>query len=817
MTRLQATLLGTFALATGDRRPIPIETRKARALLAVLVMAKGQPLRREQLANLLWSRVDTRQSLASLSQALYSLRRALNGTAPDLIKARPDTVALDADLLSADAWELEAAFTEGGEAGQRCCLNLYEGPFLDDLSIDTEEGYAEWRAAERARLEGYAVDGGTALMAAWERAPEAAEMPLVDRLLSIDPYNEPALRVRMLLLARAGRPAAAIEAADAFATLLSTDLGIAPSDALADLAARIRAGAFDDAASNASRPRRPVPALRPVVIAMAGAVLLGAALLWATLAPGPRPDPDIVRLLVRPFDAGDGVAPDLARGFSDDLSTALVRRSDIDVLSRESGRLVADGDEASSGASHVLRGRMRSDEDRWVLNVWITETDGGREIWADRFAGSEDALRAVRDATVTRISEGIGIALTPLPATEPVALPEAAVPAYLAALGRLHSGAPEGNAEAIERLTELAEAHPDAPEPVAGLAIAYERVAFGADDFARAAGLHWLEGYLRLKRELAAANVEHPDILAARSRLALRRLDHLAAQDLARRALDLDSAHVGALAVLSRSLALTGETDAARRLATRAIVLSPAAPEDGYLSLGLAAFADDEMDRAREAVETAFLTARGRPLQLLALRSAILAGADEAASRAAFRELVAALESRPFGAWRMGDVTYENPRAATWRRPTAAEAATLIRFADAAVDARFRNRLFEASGEAEDAQNMARAVPLSGAEIEERLFDRRIAGRRTWLVLQDWTQVRTADGVLFQDGAFGPLPRAREGRSRVVDARLCDRWVWEETEIENCQLVMRDGAGTPSVLVGETGWFPFVTAETGQP
>jgi hypothetical protein len=81
-----------------------------------------------------------------------------------------------------------------------------------------------------------------------------------------------------------------------------------------------------------------------------------------------------------------------------------------------------------------------------------------------------------------------------------------------------------------------------------------------------------------LKRALASADGEHLDILAARARLALRRLDNLAAQSLARRALELDTGHVGALAVLSRSLALTGETNAARRLAARAAMLSPAAP-----------------------------------------------------------------------------------------------------------------------------------------------------------------------------------------------------------------------------------------------
>jgi TolB-like protein len=620
----------------------------------------------------------------------------------------------------------------------------------------------------------------------------------------------------MSLLAGAGRTGAAIAAADAFAATLSSDLGIAPSDALAGLTARIRAGGFDPAPSGPvvmapSRPKR-----RPALASAAAVFLVAASLLWTTLSRDRAAGPELARLLVRPFEAGEGVPSELARGFSDDLATALVRRAAIDVLSRESGRLVAPGSEAASGASHVLRGRVRSEGEQWVLNVWIAETGDGREVWAGRFTGSASAPRDLREEIVARITDGIGLELAALPEPSQPTLPEEAVPAYLGALSRLHSGSPEGNAEALERFGQLAESHPGAIEPLAGLVVALQRVAFEADDYARAAGLHWLEGYLMLKLAMASAGEDHPDILTARAGLALRRLDHLAAQSLARRALERDSGHVGALAVLSRSLALTGETDAARRIATGAVALSPASPQDGYLSLALAAFAEDDLAAAREAVETAIRTARGRPMQLLALRAAILGlEGDAITAHAAFQDLVEALESRPFGAWRIGDVAFSNPRASTWRRPTAAEVATLVRYADARVDNRFRDGIMEASGELHGSDHIARATTLADQEIEDRLFNRRIVGERSWISAGDWSQVRTTDGTLHQDGAFGPLPRAREGTSFVIDGRLCDRWNWRETEIENCQLVMMDGYSENYILVGETGWFPF--AITGTP
>jgi hypothetical protein len=276
----------------------------------------------------------------------------------------------------------------------------------------------------------------------------------------------------------------------------------------------------------------------------------------------------------------------------------------------------------------------------------------------------------------------------------------------------------------------------------------------------------------------------------------------------------MDRSNVAALEVLARSLALAGETEAARSIATRAITLSPAAPQDGYTALALAAFADGDMAAAADAVEAAFDVARDHPLQLLALRAAILGlGPDDTVARAAFADLVAAVESRPFGAWRIGDVPFTNPRATTWLRPSGAEASSLIRYADGTTDARLQEGLVRASGQTR-LETAPRSAPLSGAEIEELLFNQRLRGQQTWLVQRDWSQTRTADGALFQEGAFGPLPGSREGRSEVIGGRLCDRWMWEATELENCHLVVRTSTEEAYAFIGETGRFPFVIANS---
>jgi hypothetical protein len=324
--------------------------------------------------------------------------------------------------------------------------------------------------------------------------------------------------------------------------------------------------------------------------------------------------------------------------------------------------------------------------------------------------------------------------------------------------------------------------------------------------------LHWREGYLLLKQTLAAIDALHPGLLAAQARLALRRRDFAEAERLARRALEIEASHVPALEVLAKSLALRGETGAAREAAIRAVTLSPAAPSQGQTALSLAAFAEGDLDAAAAAAALAVETAGNPPLELLVLRAALAGlGAAPAAAQDAFADLVGAVESRPYGAWRVGDIAYTNPRAATWRRPSAADAAALVGFAAPAAQVRLARGLARAAGEGPPSPPVAPAV-LDASEIARLVMGRRITGPRGWLADQGWSQTRDAEGRLAQEGAFGPLPAAQSGRSRVENGRLCDRWVWHGQELEACHLVMRTGAMDSYAMVGETGTHPFAAA-----
>ncbi|WP_422071632.1 BTAD domain-containing putative transcriptional regulator [Tranquillimonas rosea] len=807
------TLLGAFGVTDGAGTPVRIETRKARALLAVLALADGRPVPRERLAGLLWSRGEMRQALASLSQALYSLRRALEPVVPGLLVTDGECVALDRSRLRIDVQAFERCAADGTEAALRRCLALYRGDLLDDLAIDTEEAYAEWRSSEAARLHDRAASAAAGLMELWKARPEAADAATIDRALRIDPYCEAAVRVRMRRLASAGRQAAALEQADRFARRLDDDLGTAPSTALTGLRDRIRSGDVRPPPRMGLRPvtRRSAWGLSAILTALVIAV--AGWLLWPR---APAIPAEATRLLVRPFLAGPNVDPGFAEGFGDDLSTALVRRSGLTILSREAGRTVAEGNEGRMGASHVLHGRLRRDGDAMVLNAWIVATGDGQEVWAERLSGDGGDPRALRDLAVARVADRIGLALGPIHAPRPLDLPAAAVAPYLSALGQVRAGSPEATARAVAALVPLSQAHPGAAEPAAALALAYERIAFGADDFARVAGLHRLEGYLRLKVLLARGGVPHPDLLAVRARLALRRLDFDAAEAAARRALAIEGAHVAALETLARTQALRGDTGAAVATALRAIGLAPGASARGYEALALARFAEGDLRAARAATVSALDLARGPSLDMLTLAAAI-EGHDEDRGRGqtAFSALASAVESLPFAAWRVGRVAYDNPRAATWRRPTPAEAAATLGFADPKARASLLAGLVRAGGGA--GAPLSLPQPLSAEALRALLFGQEVVGETSWTVQQPWSQLRTKDGALVQTGAFGPLPAGGDGTSLVLDGRLCDSWVWSGAELETCQLVFPGAGAGRYVIRGEIGLFPFTVAQGARP
>jgi len=214
------TTLGRFAV-TIDGAEVPASSwgsRRSRQLCKRLVAARGWPVQREQLFELLWpDETDNGKLGARLSVQLSAVRRVLGGA----VNATRETVALDLSEVSTD---LEALFnaTDGTVAA-----GLYGGEFLPD---DPDEPWAEtMRAAARAQTADL-VRSTAAAFRSDERYRDAAD--LLRHIVGHDRYDDLAHELLVSCLLDAGDVAAARDAHEARSRAMNElDIDIAPFDA----------------------------------------------------------------------------------------------------------------------------------------------------------------------------------------------------------------------------------------------------------------------------------------------------------------------------------------------------------------------------------------------------------------------------------------------------------------------------------------------------------------------------------------------------------------------------------------------------------
>lgn len=190
--RVWVRTLGGFAVHV-DGRSVPPGawgSRRARQLAKRLVIARGDPVTRDELIELLWPDSDApRERLgARLSVQLTSVRKVLVGG----VQADRDVVRLDRDVVSTDLDQLLRATDD------QAILDAHQGPFLP------EDVYEAWTDATRQAVHVRFV------VAARRRAREhvragawPAALELADRLLTVEPDDPVALSVRGAALTRA--------------------------------------------------------------------------------------------------------------------------------------------------------------------------------------------------------------------------------------------------------------------------------------------------------------------------------------------------------------------------------------------------------------------------------------------------------------------------------------------------------------------------------------------------------------------------------------------------------------------------------------
>ncbi|MBX3702330.1 MAG: AAA family ATPase [Steroidobacteraceae bacterium] len=231
MALLQIQLLGGCEFRDRRGRPLPLTSRKCRALLAFLALQQGVPQTREKLATLLWEEADGDSARASLRQALSAIRRALPAGAREVLRADTLQVALDVGAIEVDLLALRALLAESTPAALRAAMPLATGELLEGFAARSAS-FDDWLGTERRVLR-RELSQAMQLQARFcrEAGDAAGEIDALNRLLALEPLNEPAHRELMEACARAGRYTDALRQYQQCRAVLRRELDLAPEPA----------------------------------------------------------------------------------------------------------------------------------------------------------------------------------------------------------------------------------------------------------------------------------------------------------------------------------------------------------------------------------------------------------------------------------------------------------------------------------------------------------------------------------------------------------------------------------------------------------
>ena len=249
MSQLRFFLFGSPRLKRRGE-PLDLGLRKAMALLAYLVVTKGEHSR-DNLATLLWPESDQSSGRASLRRTLYVINSTIG---EGILTTGADTIRLDP---RAEIWTDVGLFQQyvrecspDGEPQKITghCLSvleeavaLYRADLLAGFSLPDCISFDEWLFFEAEGLRKSLAQALRQLAAAYrtrgefERAINHAR-----RWLALDPLHEPAHRLLMRLYAESGQQAAALRQYTECVRILDGELGLPPLAKTTELYQSIR-------------------------------------------------------------------------------------------------------------------------------------------------------------------------------------------------------------------------------------------------------------------------------------------------------------------------------------------------------------------------------------------------------------------------------------------------------------------------------------------------------------------------------------------------------------------------------------------------
>ena len=249
---LKVSVLGALDIHGVDKHALG--SRKARTLIKVLAVARGQPVPVPRLIDCLWPGRPPARPSQQISVLVSRLRSVIGAERLPRSDAGYQLLAdwIDLDvanhLATAAARRLSQQNYASARLAAEAALALMRGELLAD------EPDSPWADEERAAVTRLAVDvRRTAARAALAIGDFSAARDMSEAVVAADPYDEGALQVFMAALAHSGQPGTALATFARARKRLREDLGVDPSPA-------------SDAVHKAILQGKPIPGL---VIAVA--------------------------------------------------------------------------------------------------------------------------------------------------------------------------------------------------------------------------------------------------------------------------------------------------------------------------------------------------------------------------------------------------------------------------------------------------------------------------------------------------------------------------------------------------------------------
>lgn len=572
-------------LGTVDLRRDAVEVRsvlsqpKRLALLAYLASAAPRGFHsRDTLLALFWPESDGERARNSLRQALHQLRRSLGD---DVLMGRGDReVGLDPALFWCDA----AAFDEAVEQGRyEDALKLYRGDLLPGFFIDDAAEAERWLEEERARRRRAAVDAAWKLAEREEARGEWRAAALwAERAVAFLPSEETALRRLLVLLERAGEPAAALAAFAEFERRLREEFGLAPSAETLRLVEQLRRPASaappapEPAAAISAAPVRaadpPAPAPTVVVEAPAPARADAEAPASASMERGPAPAPvertgrprrrwgrvaaaavavlvllvtggwfalgsrgqapagdEAASIAVLPFVnlSGNRDNDYFSDGLAEELLNVLAQVPELRVASRTSAfgyrgsEVPVDSIGRALRVGHVLEGSVRQYGSRIRITAQLIDTRTGYHLWSQTYDREMADIFAVQD----EISRAIVAQLQVKLARRAPARPETANPEAYAQVLKANFAFNQSSQSPRDRYATAAGFLEEAVRIDPGYAEAYAKLADATHSQAYRGYVPAQEGFARARRLAERALALDPGM--ARAHYVLGRIAEL--------------------------------------------------------------------------------------------------------------------------------------------------------------------------------------------------------------------------------------------------------------------------------------------------